>query len=63
MVDRGSGKTDAREVVLLNFDALVEGPQSPFDGLIMTGALIVRRLDFRYCVGVDVRLRVLPVSR
>ncbi|KAJ7909388.1 hypothetical protein B0H13DRAFT_2492544, partial [Mycena leptocephala] len=27
--------------VLLNFDALVEGPQSPFDGLIMTGALIV----------------------
>ncbi|KAJ7909394.1 hypothetical protein B0H13DRAFT_2492551 [Mycena leptocephala] len=27
--------------VLLNFDALAEGPQSPFDGLIMTGALIV----------------------
>ncbi|KAJ7932906.1 hypothetical protein B0H13DRAFT_2262938 [Mycena leptocephala] len=27
--------------VLLNFDALTEGPQSPFDGLIMTGALIV----------------------
>ncbi|KAJ7261573.1 hypothetical protein C8J57DRAFT_1634632 [Mycena rebaudengoi] len=27
--------------VLLNFDALVEGSQSPFDGLIMTGALIV----------------------
>ncbi|KAJ7692978.1 Alpha/beta hydrolase family-domain-containing protein [Mycena olivaceomarginata] len=27
--------------VLLNFAALVEGPQSPFDGLIMTGALIV----------------------
>ncbi|KAJ7309953.1 Alpha/beta hydrolase family-domain-containing protein [Mycena albidolilacea] len=27
--------------VLLNFAALVEGPRSPFDGLIMTGALIV----------------------
>jgi len=27
--------------VLLNFDAIVEGAQSPFDGLILTGELIV----------------------
>ncbi|KAF7368789.1 Alpha/beta-hydrolase [Mycena venus] len=28
--------------VLLNFDAIVEGPRSPFDGLILTAALIIR---------------------
>ncbi|KAJ7883147.1 hypothetical protein B0H14DRAFT_2499393 [Mycena olivaceomarginata] len=27
--------------VLLNYDAIAEGPQSPFDGLILTGMLIV----------------------
>ncbi|KAJ6478139.1 Alpha/beta hydrolase family-domain-containing protein [Mycena vitilis] len=31
--------------ITLNFGAIVEGPQSPFDGLILTGSLIVKPGD------------------
>jgi alpha-beta hydrolase superfamily lysophospholipase len=43
--------------VLLNFDALAEGPQSPFDGLIMKGTLT--HVRSAYCKNLRVRRSVI----